>query len=176
MADPRELKRIVEKKAAALTADPDRGKASGHTLVRLGEGLTCSITDGPWRLTSDQPERAGGADQGPNPGVLIRGALGSCLAMDIRTWAARLDVQIDAVTVEVTSHLDARGMLGIDDRVPAGFQRLRLRITLESSASEAELRRVVARAEAHNPRLHDLTQAVFVERELSLREPETEVA
>lgn len=132
------------------------------------DGLTCEIEDGPWRLRADLPAKAGGNNEGPNPGVYIRGALGACLTMDIVTWAARFEVPLTAVEVEVESRLDARGMYGVDDKVPGGYKSLQVRITVESPAPEAAVRRVVAKVEAHNPRLYDLTHAIPVERELSV--------
>jgi uncharacterized OsmC-like protein len=166
MTNTDRIKRHAEDTARALAVDPAQGQSSGSTKVRLNDALTCEIEDGPWRLTADLPAKVGGGGRGPDPGTFIRGALGSCLAMDIVTWAARLGVPLDGVEVDVRSTLDARGMYGVDDRVPPGYQSVHCRITVESPAPEAAIRRVVRMAEALNARLYDLTHAIPVAREL----------
>ncbi len=65
-------------------------------------------------------QTAGGTSVGPSPGVLGRGALGSCLAIGCAMWAARLGVPIDALEVEVEADYDSRGELGVSDVGPSG--------------------------------------------------------
>ena len=166
MTNTDRIKRRAEQTARALAANPAPARSGGSTKVRLNDALTCEIEDGPWRLTADLPAEVGGGGKGPDPGTFIRGALGSCLAMDIVTWAARLGVPLDGVEIDVRSTLDARGMYGVDDRVPPGYQSLHCRITVESPAPAADVRRVVRLAEAFNARLYDLTHAIPVAREL----------
>ncbi len=166
MTNTDRIKRYAENTARALAANPAQGRSGGCTKVRLNDALTCEIEDDPWRLTADLSAEAGGGGAGPDPGTLVRGALGSCLAMDIVTWAARLRVPLDGVEIDVRSTLDARGMYGVDDRVPPGYQSLHCRITVESPAPAADVRRVVRMAEALNARLYDLTHAIPVAREL----------
>ena len=44
--------------------------------------------------------------------------LGACLAMDYRLWAARLDVPLAAVEIDLAIEFDARGALLDDHRDP----------------------------------------------------------
>ncbi len=171
MSNASTIKAVTEQAARSYAANPETAVAGGRTRVRSLNGLTCEIADGPWRLRADLPVRAGGGNEGPNPGVYIRSALGACLTIDIVTWAARFEVPLTAVEVEVESTLDARGMYGIDDEVPAGYQGLKVSIRVESPAPEAEVRRVISTVEARNPRLYDLTHAIPVEREVTLVRP-----
>jgi ribosomal protein S18 acetylase RimI-like enzyme len=55
--------------------------------------------------------------------------------------------------------------------VPAGYQAVTCRITVESPDGEAAVRHVVETAAAHNPRLYDLSHAVPVTRELTVKRP-----
>lgn len=165
------LRDHAELAARALADNPTMARSSGCTNVRLRGGLTCEIEDGRWRLVADLPEGAGGADAGPNPGVLMRSALGSCLAMDIFTWGVRLGVPVDAVDVEVRSELDARGMYGVSEEVPPGYSEVFYLVTIESSASEPDVLRVLEKAEAHNPRLYDFSHAIPVRRDVCIRRP-----
>ena len=101
MTSAARIKALAEETARAFAVDPSLAVGGGHTRVRRTQGLACEIEDGAWRFVSDTPASAGGASEGPDPGVLIRGALGACLTMDIVTWAARLDVAVTTVEVRV---------------------------------------------------------------------------
>lgn len=165
------IKELAEETARAFAIDPSLAAGGCRTRVRRTAGLACEIEDGTWKFVSDTPASAGGAGEGPDPGVLIRGALGACLTMDIVTWAARFDVEVAAVEVEVESVMDARGNYGVDETVPPGYQAVTCRVTVESPDGEAAVRHVVETAEAHNPRLYDMTHAVPVTRELTVKRP-----
>ncbi|NIV03707.1 MAG: OsmC family peroxiredoxin, partial [Calditrichae bacterium] len=55
----------------------------------------------------------GGNNQGPNPGIFGRAALGSCLAIGYMRWAAKLGVPISKIDIEVQTDYDARGEYGV---------------------------------------------------------------
>ena len=113
MADATTIRQIAERHVELLGHRPDRGLLTCRTRARLVDGLRCEIEDGPWRLAADMPAKVGGDETAPTPGVLGRGALASCLAIGIATWAARLGIPLDALEVEVEADFDARGELGI---------------------------------------------------------------
>jgi len=115
---PDELKVVLERNARALQLRPAIGKGVGKTCVRLRPGLKCEIEDGPWKLTAGVSENSGGTNAGPDPGTFGRGALGSCLAMNYANWAAKLEVPVEAIEVEVEGEYDARGYYGLADVPP----------------------------------------------------------
>ncbi len=163
-------KSIAEDSREQLTWETGPGHDGGSTEVSLRQGLACEIVDGDWRLTADLPSAAGGGDRGPDPGVLLRAALGSCLAMDIVTWASVLEVPLDEVKVIVQSQLEARGNLGLA-LVPAGSSELFLDIQVESSAPRGRIEAVIETAAQHNPRLYDLCNPIPVRRRVTVRPP-----
>jgi uncharacterized OsmC-like protein len=87
------IKTILDRNAKALELRPIIGQGTAVTKVRLTEGLACEIEEGAWNLKADMSEKSGGANTGPNPGVLGRAALGSCLAIGYAMWAARRGVR-----------------------------------------------------------------------------------
>ena len=62
----------------------------------------------------------GGTGTAPSPGWLLRAAEASCVATLIAMRSAMLGVALDSVEVTVDSESDDRGLLGMDDAVPAG--------------------------------------------------------
>ena len=170
MANPEAIKRAFERNAKALTRRPSLGQGTAVTRIRLRDGGTCDIEDGPWRLTAGLSSEEGGDGGAPDPGVFGRAALGSCLAQGYAVWAAKLDVHIDTLAVEVHTGYDARGMFGLAD-LPPGWTGVRYVVTVASPAPEADVRRVLDAADAHSPLLDDFRRALTVEREVRITAP-----
>lgn len=167
MADPVTIRQIAERNTQMLALRPDRGKLTGRTMARLTGGLRCEIEEGAWRLVADMPGKAGGEGSAPTPGVLGRGALASCLAIGIGSWAARLDIPLDAVEVEVAADFDARGELGVGDVRP-GYSEVRYRIEITSPAPAAAIAQLLDRVERHSPYLDVFGRATPLLRKVHL--------
>lgn len=144
------IKTAFERNARALSLRPSLGRGTAVTRVRLEEGLRCVIEEGRWRLVVDSSRKSGGMDAGPNPGVLGRGALGSCLAMCYAQWAAVIGVPITALEVEVQADYDARAHHGVGDAGP-GYEQVRYIVTVESEAPEEDIIRLLDLADEHTP-------------------------
>jgi uncharacterized OsmC-like protein len=167
MTDPARIREISERNIKLLNSRPNRGHLTGVTKARIEGGLRCVIEDGPWRLASDMPAKAGGDETAPTPGMLGRGALASCLAMGIVMWAARLEIPVDHVEVEVQANFDARGELGIGN-VRAGYQEVRHVVNIHSPAPKETLVGLLETAERHSPYLDIFGRAQAMRRVLRL--------
>ena len=95
------IKTVLDRNAKALELRPSLGQGTAVTKVRLTGGLACQIEEGEWKLTADMSNKSGGAGAGPNPGILGRASLGSCLAIGYAMWAARRGIPIHSLEVEV---------------------------------------------------------------------------
>jgi uncharacterized OsmC-like protein len=162
------IKTVIERNARAVELRPSLGQGTARTHVRLLPGLSCEIEEGPWKLTAGMSEKSGGRRAGPNPGVLGRAALGSCLAVGYAMWAARLGVPLDALDVEVETDYDSRGELGVSDEVPPGYLQVRYRVTVRSPAPDADVRRVIDTADKYSPYRDVFARAHDVRRELRI--------
>ncbi len=167
MVDPSTIRRISERNAEFLAVKPSRGHLTGVTLAKIVGGVRCEIEEGPWKLAADMPVKAGGDETAPTPGMLGRGALASCLAIGISIWAARREIVIDSLEVEVQTDFDVRGELGVGD-VRAGYQEVRYLISLESPASAEAIAELIATAERHSPYLNVFSRGQPMQRSLTL--------
>jgi uncharacterized OsmC-like protein len=161
-----QLRELLERKVKAVTERPAIGQGTARTTVRLKPGLECEVKEGPWTLTVGMSEKSGGTNAGPNPGVMGRAALGSCLAIGYGMWAARLGVPIDTLDVEVEADYDSRGELGVSDVVPPGYSQVRYRVSVTSPAPESDVRRLVDTADKYSPFRDVFARAHDVRREL----------
>lgn len=170
MSDPERIKAAFERIADAMTRRPSLGRGTGVSKTRIGPGLRCEIEEGPWRLATDMSEQAGGSGSAPTPGVFGRAALGSCLATAYMMYAARLGVPFDALEVEVQADYDDGALFGVAD-VPPGYSEVRYIVTVESSAPEADILRVLDEADAHDPYLDVFSRAQACRREVRIEQP-----
>jgi uncharacterized OsmC-like protein len=169
MITTEELKSRHERNARAMALRPARGQGTATTTARLRPGsLACEISDGPWSLVVDVSRDEGGEGEGPDPGVLARAALGACMAIAYRTWAARAGVTLGRVEVAVEADYDARGAYGVDGAGPPGWAALRVRAEIEGDAGEAQLREIVALADRHSPILDDFARALPVTHDVTV--------
>lgn len=166
--DPQErIRATLERGIEALKLRATLGRGTAVTTARLGEGLAVAIEDGRWRLAVDMSERAGGSGSAPDPGVLGRAALASCLVAGYAMWAARLRVPLRGLEVVVEADYDVRGELGVTDD-PPGYREMRCRIRIDSPAPPADLERLVQVAEAHSPYLDLFRREIPVTTEVQM--------
>jgi uncharacterized OsmC-like protein len=135
-----------------LQIKPERGRRTFTSRVRLGQGLRCTVQDGTWTLPVDMAANTGGEGSAPDPGVYARAALGACVALAYRMWAATEGITLEEVEVEVQADNDAAGLFGASD-TPPGYRAVRLQVRLVAEGDTATLARVLDAAEAHSPYL-----------------------
>jgi uncharacterized OsmC-like protein len=171
MSTLEKIKTALERNAKAVELRPGVGQGTAVTKVKLTDGFTCEITDGPWRLVADMAEKHGGNNAGPNPGVLGRAALGSCLAISYVMWAAKLGVPISQLEVEVQADYDVRGEYGLAD-MPPGYKEVRYIVNIASPATEEEIIKLLDLADAHTPYLDIFRRPIAVRREVQIQSSE----
>ena len=142
----------LAKASAYLAAHPDEARYTDSVAVAsLDEGLRVSV-EGPAQehVTTDMPSSVGGGGSMPSPGWLLRAAIASCVATVAAMRAAQLGLSADGLRVEVDSESDDRGILGVDESVPAGPLSVRIGISMPS-LEHAQLNDVAAWAVRHCP-------------------------
>ena len=137
-----------------LTEHPDEARyTDSYATATLESGLRFRV-EGPdgASVASDMPSAVGGAGSAPSPAWFMRAALAACDASLIAMRAAQEGVALDKLEVVVDSESDDRGILGIDDDVPAGPLSTRVRVSISSKgASDERLRAIVDWAHQHCP-------------------------
>ncbi len=161
------ISELVSATKTVLASDPKQAQATfeaHHALVGPCE-VTVKVGSG-HEFTVDEPEALGGANAAANPVEYALAALGSCQAITYRVWAAELGVQLDKVEISIDGDIDLRGFFGVDDRVRAGFNAVRIRVSLEGPEDAARYAELAAAVDAHCPVLDLFRNPVPVERTL----------
>lgn len=172
MSEMDKIKLAVERSTKALSLKPALGLGTGISKTRVANGLTCEIHEGNWKFLADMPESVGGNAQGPTPGVYGRAALGSCLAIGYMMMAAKLNIPIGALEVEVQADYDDGALLGTaDPHVVPGYSEVRYTVTIESDAAEEEVLKMLDDADRHSPYLDVFSRSQNCKRNVHLISP-----
>ncbi len=165
-----EIRRAIETASTYLQQHPDEARATDSAAsASLVDGLVVRVTgpDGA-TITTDMVPSVGGTATAPSPGWLLRAAEASCVVTLIAMRAAMLGIALDTLEVTVDSLSDDRGLLGLDETVPAGPLRGRVSVRLLAHGVEpARLEEVARWGVAHCPVCDALERAVPVTTEVT---------
>jgi|KBSMisStaDraftv2_1062788.scaffolds.fasta_scaffold00167_35 uncharacterized OsmC-like protein len=168
MSSAQTIKTAFERNAKAISLRPSLAMGTGSSKCRLVQGLQCEIEEGPWKFKADMSTNAGGDASAPTPGMLGRAALGSCLTICYAMYAAKMDVPIQTLEVEVEADYDDSVLFGVfEDRVP-GYRQVRYTVSVETDAPEAEILRVLDEADRHSPWLGVFSRPQHVIRQIQI--------
>ena len=170
MDEQNRIKEAWDRMVSLLTKRPSAARGTSATTVRLTDGLRCTVEEGSWRMTADQPAEYGGGDAGPGPGFFGRGALGLCAAQGYAMALARHGLPHRGIEVRVEGDMDARGCYGIADDVPIGYGAMRCIVSVESDAAEAAILAALDEADRLSPWRYNFTAPLSVVREVALRQ------
>ena len=161
-----ETKEALSRSGKVMALRPSKGQGTAKSTATLRSATECVVEEGSHKLNVTLPGAYGGSGDAPNPGVLGRAALASCIALGIGMWAARLDVPLDALTVQVEADYDARGELGVSDDIVAGYTAVRYVIRAESKAPAEKVRAMLDKAIQHSSYVDNFTRAMPVASEI----------
>lgn len=164
-----EIKDSINTAVRYLTEHPDEARYTDSSArATLGEALRVEV-EGPGgeRILTDMPKGIGGRAEEPSPGWLYRAAIASCVASTIGMEAAREGVALAELHVEVDSESDDRGILGMDEGVPAGPLSTRVRIRARAArVDETRLQEILKRGAGRCPSYDATKRAVDVSLEI----------
>ena len=150
-----------------LAEHPDEARyRDSAATARLGSGLAVAVTGpGGESLATDMPKGIGGGSAAPSPGWFMRAAAASCVASLIAIRAAALGVAVGSIEVTVDGESDDRGILGLDDQIPAGALSLNVVASI-GNVEETVQRDLLAWAVAHCPVTDSVARAVPISIEI----------
>jgi uncharacterized OsmC-like protein len=166
-----EIKEAIENAVRFLTEHPDEARyTDSYARATLGESLRVEV-EGPGgeRIVTDMPTGIGGRAEELSPGWLYRAAIASCVASTIGMEAAREGLALSGLQVEVDSESDDRGILGMDQAVPAGPLSTGVRVRARADGvDEGRLREILERGAALCPSYDGTKRAVPVSLEVEI--------
>ena len=112
--------------------------------VHLGdEDYKTILTAGNHELISDEPERAGGQDLGPDPYDYLLMSLGSCTVITLRMYAKRKKWPVEDIYVELLHHKDHAEDCEDCDEKSAKIDKIEKDIIVKGDLSDEQLKRLL---------------------------------
>ena len=107
-------------------------------VVRTRGSFLTEVEAGPHKFVLDEPESAGGTNQGPTPYDALAAGLGGCTAMTLEFYAKREGIPLEGVDV-VVSHDRQHAKDCADCMTQGGFiHRFKLQLTLHGALSDEQ--------------------------------------
>jgi uncharacterized OsmC-like protein len=164
------IRQAVQAATEYLAQHPHEARSTDSAAVAsIVDGLIVRVT-GPAgaSITTDMVPSVGGTATAPSPGWLLRAAEASCVVTLIAMRAATLGITLDTLEVTVDSESDDRGLLGVDDSVPAGPLSGRVSVRLTApGADPATLEEMAHWGIKHCPVCDALERAIPVKTEVA---------
>ena len=165
------IKAAYERHLKVITQRPSIAEGTQTVKVRARAGLTCDIEASSGAMVTDVALDQGGNGEGRTPGDYFLSGLGGCLAIGYLQHAAKLDVPISSLEVEVQGDYDLHGEYGLND-TPSGYLAIRYIVNIESSADEADILRVLDETDPVDSMLDTIQRPIPTHRELRLKQVE----
>lgn len=154
---------VIERMRADLSAAQSTIVASG----RVGDGLTCHITQGKFTAIADMGPGMGGDAEGPSPGFYARAGIVGCVAIGVKMLAAREGLVFRSVEVTVETDFDDAALMGLSPRTAAPTET-RISIAIDTDADAGMVRDLTDRALSVDPWFLALRDAQVVRHAVTL--------
>src|SRR5678816_1851721 len=115
----------------------------------IGEGVSCKVETGKALVTAGLHPATGGSGQAACSGDMLLEALVACAGVTLNAVATALGIELRDATLEAEGDLDFRGTLGVSKEAPVGFQSIRLKIALDTDATEEQIATLIRLTERY---------------------------
>jgi len=102
-------------------------------------------------FTNGEPPVLLGNNEGANPVEFLLHALAGCVTTTFVLHAAARGIRIRSLSTMLEGELDLQGLLGLDDTVSPGYERIRIGMDVSADCSDAELEALFDIARRHSP-------------------------
>lgn len=130
-------------------SEPGAALVTLRAQGRLGDGVSCKVETGRAMITAGLHPATGGTGHGACSGDMLLEALVACAGVTLNAVATALGIPLRDATLTAEGDLDFRGTLGVAKEVPVGLQRIRLKLSLDTDATEEQVRTLVRLTERY---------------------------
>ncbi|UXA08080.1 OsmC family protein [Mycobacterium sp. SMC-2] len=104
-----------------------------------GVGQEDASRTAPFTVDSDEPPVLLGENRAPNASEYVLHALASCLTGTIVFHAAARGIALEGLEATIQGDLDAQGVLGLNDSVRPGYEKIRVTIEATGDVDDNQL-------------------------------------
>lgn len=123
---------------------PDPSAAKGWVTARVGpDGFRTELEVRTHGLVADEPVALHGTDRGPTPYEYLLGALGSCMAMTLRSYADRKGWPLEGVEVRLRTAQSHEKDCENCEKAPVGITRIERSLDLSGPLTPEQRTRLL---------------------------------
>ena len=104
-----------------------------------GVGYEDASRTAPFTVDSDEPPVLLGENRAPNASEYVLHALAACLTGTIVFHAAARGIALEGLEATIQGDLDAQGVLGLNDSVRPGYEKIRVTIKVTGDFDDNQL-------------------------------------
>ncbi len=140
----------------------DGGENRSTVRGFYGAGQEDVSREADFEFTNGEPPILLGKNEGANPAEFVLHALAGCVTTTLVLHATMRGITIRNLSTELDGELDLQGLLGLDESVSPGYEKIRIRMQVDADCSDEELDRLLACAQAHSPVCNTICRPVPV--------------
>ena len=135
-----------------------------RSIIRdfYGAGQEDTSRAAAFEFTNGEPPVLLGNNEGANPVEFLLHALAGCVTTTFVLHAMARGITIFELSTELKGDIDLQGLLGLDDKVPAGYEQINIRMHVTADCSEQELDDLLGYAKQHSPTCNTVCRPVPV--------------
>ena len=116
-----------------------------------------------FEFTNGEPPVLLGNNEGANPVEFLLHALAGCVTTTFVLHAMARGIAISELSTELRGELDVQGLLGLDDAVSPGYEKIAIVMHVKADCPQQELLDLVAYSQTHSPVCNTICRPVPVE-------------
>lgn len=117
-----------------------------------------------FELHADEPGALGGTDKGANPVEHLLNSLASCVTTSMVAHAAVRGIPVEEVESQVEGDIDLNGFLGLDPKVPKGYQNIQITFKVKAAKEDLpKLRELAEFSPVYNTVTHSANVDIKIE-------------
>lgn len=130
-------------------AEPQAALVTLAAEGELGEGVSCSVQTGKALVEAGLHPATGGPGLQVCSGDMLLEALVARAGVTLSAVATAMEIPIQSGHLRAEGDLDFRGTLGVSREVPVGFKDIRLQISLDTTASQDKIAKLIELTERY---------------------------
>jgi uncharacterized OsmC-like protein len=116
-----------------------------------GAGKEDASRKSAFEFTNGEPPVLLGNNEGANPVEFLLHALAGCVTTTFVLHAMARGISIQELSTELSGNLDLQGLLGLDDTVSPGYERIYIKLNVKADCSDQALDDLLSYAQRHSP-------------------------
>lgn len=126
---------------------------TNRSIIRdfYGAGREDSSRSTSFEFVNGEPPVLLGNNEGANPVEFLLHALAGCVTTTFVLHATARGIRIRELSTDLEGDLDVRGLLGLDDSILPGYERIRIRMRVKADCPDEVLEHLLAYTQEHSP-------------------------